>query len=84
MWEARDKSGKITGSQDPMAWMDYGPHHELEHAPTFCELFDWTHKWKGTDDYVSESTRTIAETYDRTMVDHYAEGTPQFDLDPEA
>ncbi|MQL67757.1 hypothetical protein Taro_000030 [Colocasia esculenta] len=36
------------------------------------------------DDYVSESARTIAETYDRTMEDRYAEGTPQLDLDPEA
>ncbi|MQL95024.1 hypothetical protein Taro_027682 [Colocasia esculenta] len=51
-------------------------YHELERAPTFCELFDRTHKRKGTDDYVSESARTIAETYDRTMADRYAEGTP--------
>ncbi|MQL67846.1 hypothetical protein Taro_000105 [Colocasia esculenta] len=59
-------------------------HHELEHAPTFHELFDQTHKRKRTDDYVSESARTIVETYDRMMVDRYAEGTPQLDLDPEA
>ncbi|MQM21483.1 hypothetical protein Taro_054524 [Colocasia esculenta] len=59
-------------------------HHELERAPTFCELFDRTHKRKGTDDYVSKSARTIAETYDRTMADRYVEGTPQQDLDPEA
>ncbi|MQM19934.1 hypothetical protein Taro_052947, partial [Colocasia esculenta] len=59
-------------------------HHELERAPTFRELFDRTHKRKGTDDYVSESARTIAETYDRTMADRHVEGTPQPDLDPEA
>ncbi|MQL67944.1 hypothetical protein Taro_000224, partial [Colocasia esculenta] len=59
-------------------------HHEIEVAPTFCELFDRTHKRKGMDDYVSESARTIAETYDRTMADRYAEGTPQPDLDLEA
>ncbi|MQM17996.1 hypothetical protein Taro_050979 [Colocasia esculenta] len=69
--------------------MSYATHnqklrHELEHAPTFRELFDRTHKRKGTDDYVSESARTIAETYDRTMTDCYAEGTPQPDSDPEA
>ncbi|MQM12216.1 hypothetical protein Taro_045136, partial [Colocasia esculenta] len=58
--------------------------HELERAPTFRKLFDRTHKRKGTDDYVSESARTSAETYDRTMADRYAEGTPQPDLDPEA
>ncbi|MQL91169.1 hypothetical protein Taro_023775, partial [Colocasia esculenta] len=59
-------------------------HHKLERAPTFRELFVRTHKRKGTDDYVSESARTIAETYDRTMAEHYAEGTPQPDLDLEA
>ncbi|MQL90365.1 hypothetical protein Taro_022955 [Colocasia esculenta] len=59
-------------------------HHELERAPTFHELFDQTHKRKWTDDYVSESAGTIVETYDRTMADRYAEGTPQPDLDPEA
>ncbi|MQM23087.1 hypothetical protein Taro_056148, partial [Colocasia esculenta] len=59
-------------------------HHELERAPTFRKLFDRTHKQKGTDDYVSESARTIAETYERTMADRYVEGTPQPDLDPEA
>ncbi|MQM11084.1 hypothetical protein Taro_043986 [Colocasia esculenta] len=56
-------------------------HHDLERAPTFRELFDRTHKRKGTDDYVTESARTIAETYDRTMVERYTEGTPQPDLD---
>ncbi|MQM06031.1 hypothetical protein Taro_038850 [Colocasia esculenta] len=84
MWEAQDKAMKTTGNRDPMAWLDYGPHHELERAPTFRELFDPTHKRKGTDDYVSESARTIAETYDKTMADRYVEGTPQPDLDLEA
>ncbi|MQM18332.1 hypothetical protein Taro_051321 [Colocasia esculenta] len=59
-------------------------HHEFERAPTFRELFNRTHKRKGTDDYVSESAHTIAETYDRTMAERYAEGTPQPDLDLEA
>ncbi|MQL72279.1 hypothetical protein Taro_004621 [Colocasia esculenta] len=59
-------------------------HHDLERAPTFRELFDRTHKRKGTDDYVTESARTIAETYDRTMAERYTEGTPQPDLDADA
>ncbi|MQL74579.1 hypothetical protein Taro_006941, partial [Colocasia esculenta] len=84
MWEARDKAMKTTSNRDPMAWLDYGPHHELERAPTFRELFYQTHKQKGTNDYVSESACTIAKTYDRTMADRYVEGTPQPDLDPEA
>ncbi|MQM02035.1 hypothetical protein Taro_034789 [Colocasia esculenta] len=120
MWEAQDKVAKITSSQDPTAWMDYGSvwmredyweslchrwatgpwqersqvakrnwaaHpdkkcHELESTPTFRELFDQTYKLKGTDDYVNESAHTI--TYDRTMADRYAEGTPQPNLDPKA
>ncbi|MQL97871.1 hypothetical protein Taro_030572 [Colocasia esculenta] len=59
-------------------------HHKLERASTFRELFDRTHKRKGTVDYVSESARTIVETYDKTMANRYVEGTPQPDLDPEA
>ncbi|MQM00719.1 hypothetical protein Taro_033460 [Colocasia esculenta] len=61
-----------------------GSHHDLERAPTFHELFDRTHKRKGTDDYVTESARTIVETYGRTMAERYTEGTPQPDLDADA
>ncbi|MQL92168.1 hypothetical protein Taro_024788 [Colocasia esculenta] len=84
LWETRDKAAKISGNQDPMAWKDYGPSHELARPPIFRELFDRTHKRKGTDDYVSESARAIVETYDRTIAERYVEGTPQPDLDPEA
>ncbi|MQL85313.1 hypothetical protein Taro_017830 [Colocasia esculenta] len=34
-------------------------HHEFKRAPTFRELFDRTHKGKGTDDYASESARNL-------------------------
>ncbi|MQL88416.1 hypothetical protein Taro_020969 [Colocasia esculenta] len=50
--------------------------HELKRAPTFRKLFDRTHKRKGTHDYVSESARTIVETYDRTIADRYVEASP--------
>ncbi|MQL68837.1 hypothetical protein Taro_001122 [Colocasia esculenta] len=63
---------------------DMFTHHELERAPTFCELFDRTRKRKGTNDYVRKSARTIVETYDRTMANRYVDGTPKPDLDPEA
>ncbi|MQL83439.1 hypothetical protein Taro_015926 [Colocasia esculenta] len=53
-------------------------HHELERAPTFRELFDRTHKRRG------RMTMLARETYDRTMAERYAEGTPQPDLDVEA
>ncbi|MQL83164.1 hypothetical protein Taro_015648 [Colocasia esculenta] len=35
-----------------------------------------TLKQKEIDDYVSESARMIAETYDRMMADRYAESSP--------
>ncbi|MQM00192.1 hypothetical protein Taro_032926 [Colocasia esculenta] len=94
-WQERSQAAKRNRATHPeknlhtSGSVSYATHnqklrHELERAPTFCELFDRTHKRKGTDDYVSESARTIVETYDRTMTDHYAEGTPQPDLDLEA
>ncbi|MQL97628.1 hypothetical protein Taro_030326 [Colocasia esculenta] len=94
-WQERSQAAKRNRSTHPeknvhtSGSVSYATHsqklrHELERVPTFRELFDRTHKRKGTDDYISESARTIAETYDRTMADRYAEGTPQPDLDPEA
>ncbi|MQL74563.1 hypothetical protein Taro_006915 [Colocasia esculenta] len=84
-WKERSQAAKRNRSTHPeknlhtSGSVSYATHnqklrHELERAPTFYELFDRTHKRKGTDDY---------ETYDRTMTDRYAEGTPQLDLDPE-
>ncbi|MQL71184.1 hypothetical protein Taro_003515, partial [Colocasia esculenta] len=94
-WQERSQTAKRNRSTHPeknvhtSGSVSYATHsqklrHELERTPTFRELLDRTHKRKKTNDYVSESARTIAETYDRTMADHYAEGTPQPDLDLEA
>ncbi|MQM03778.1 hypothetical protein Taro_036563 [Colocasia esculenta] len=85
-WQERSQAAKCNQSSIPeknvhtsgsvsYATHNQKLHHELERAPTFRGLFDQTHKRKGTDDY---------ETYDRTMAECYAEGTPQPDLDPEA
>ncbi|MQL95278.1 hypothetical protein Taro_027944 [Colocasia esculenta] len=84
MWLRRDYWEFLYHRWATGPWQERSHRHELERAPTFNELFDRTHKQKGTDDYVSESARTIAETYYRTMADRYAEGTPQPDLNPEA
>ncbi|MQL68337.1 hypothetical protein Taro_000632 [Colocasia esculenta] len=94
-WQERSQAAKCNRSTHPeknvhssgsvsYATHSQKLHHELVRAPTFHELFDRTYKRKGTDYYVSESARTIAETYDRTVADRYAEGTPQLDLDPDA
>ncbi|MQM20666.1 hypothetical protein Taro_053690, partial [Colocasia esculenta] len=94
-WQERSQAAKRNRAAHPeknvhtSGSVSYATHsqklrHELERGPTFRELFDRTHKQKGTNEYVSESACTIAEAYDRTMADRYAEGTPQPDLDPEA
>ncbi|MQL85625.1 hypothetical protein Taro_018147, partial [Colocasia esculenta] len=85
----RNRTAHLKKNVHTSGLVSYATHnqklsHELERAPTFHELFDRTHKRKGTDDYVSERARMISETYDRTMADRYVEGTPQLDLDPEA
>ncbi|MQL73996.1 hypothetical protein Taro_006350 [Colocasia esculenta] len=94
-WQERSQVAKRNRSTHPeknvhtSGSVSYAAHsqklrHELERVHTFCELFDRTHKRKGTNDHVSESARTITETYDRTMADRYVEGTPKPDLDLEA
>ncbi|MQL95050.1 hypothetical protein Taro_027714 [Colocasia esculenta] len=87
-WQERSQAAKHNRAAHPEKNMhtsgSVSYHHELERSPTFCELFVRTHKQKGTDDYVGESARTIAETYDRTTADRYVEGTPEPDLDLEA
>ncbi|MQL97469.1 hypothetical protein Taro_030160, partial [Colocasia esculenta] len=84
-WQERSHAAKRNRAAHPEKNVHTsGSRHELKRAPTFRELFDWTHKRKGTDDYVIESAHTIAETYDRTMADRYAEGTSQADMDPDA
>ncbi|MQL77977.1 hypothetical protein Taro_010379 [Colocasia esculenta] len=72
-WAAHPEKNVHTSGSVCYATHSQKLRHELERAPTFRELFNWTHKQKGTDDYVSESGRTIA-----------VKGTPQPDLDPEA
>ncbi|MQM18706.1 hypothetical protein Taro_051700 [Colocasia esculenta] len=83
-WQERSQAAKCNRSTHPeknvhtsgsVSYVTHSQklHHELERAPTFRELFDRTHKRKGTDDYVSESARTIA-----------VKGTSQPDLDLEA
>ncbi|MQL77296.1 hypothetical protein Taro_009703 [Colocasia esculenta] len=94
-WQERSQAAKWNRAAHPeknvhtSGSVSYATHnqklgHELERPPTFRELFDQTHKQKGTNDYVSKSAHTIAEIYDRTMTDRYVEGTPQPDLDLEA
>ncbi|MQL96668.1 hypothetical protein Taro_029345, partial [Colocasia esculenta] len=47
------------------------PEAQLKRPPQFQELFDETHKKKGTDDCISEKAREVAESYNRGMDERY-------------
>ncbi|MQL88196.1 hypothetical protein Taro_020755 [Colocasia esculenta] len=56
---------------------------ELKRPPTFQEVFDKTHKKKGTDQYISDRAREVAESYSQQMIEKYAGEEEQPQLDPE-
>ncbi|MQM11268.1 hypothetical protein Taro_044173 [Colocasia esculenta] len=78
-WQERSQAAKRNGAAHPEK--NVHTSGSVSYATHSQKL---THKPKATNDYVSESARTIAETYDKTMADRYAEDTPQPDLDPKA
>ncbi|MQM03390.1 hypothetical protein Taro_036170 [Colocasia esculenta] len=43
----------------------------LKRPPTFQEVFDKTHKKKGTDQYISDRAREVAELYSQQMIEKY-------------
>ncbi|MQM04984.1 hypothetical protein Taro_037788 [Colocasia esculenta] len=45
---------------------------ELKRLPTFQEVFDRTHKKIGTDQYISDRAREVAESYSQQMTEKYA------------
>ncbi|MQL86399.1 hypothetical protein Taro_018933 [Colocasia esculenta] len=48
---------------------------QCKRPPQFQELFDETHKKKGTNDYISEKAREVAESYSRGMDERYGDDT---------
>ncbi|MQL94353.1 hypothetical protein Taro_027004, partial [Colocasia esculenta] len=56
---------------------------QLKRPPQFQELFDQIHKNKGTDDYISQKAREVAESYSRGMDERYGDDSqrPKFDPD---
>ncbi|MQM22717.1 hypothetical protein Taro_055773 [Colocasia esculenta] len=54
---------------------------ELKRHLTFQGVFDKTHKKKGTDQYISDTAREVAELYSQQMTEKYAgeEEQPQLD-----
>ncbi|MQL84921.1 hypothetical protein Taro_017433 [Colocasia esculenta] len=49
----------------------YKWENELKRPPTFQEVFDKTHKKKGTDQYISDRAREVAESYNQQMIEKY-------------
>ncbi|MQM17808.1 hypothetical protein Taro_050784 [Colocasia esculenta] len=56
---------------------------ELKRPSTFQEVFDKTHKKKGTDQYISDRVREVVESYNQHMTEKYAREEEQPQLDPE-
>ncbi|MQM22689.1 hypothetical protein Taro_055745 [Colocasia esculenta] len=56
---------------------------ELKRPPKFQEVFDKTHKKKGTDQYISDRAREVEESYSQQMTEKYAGEEKQLQLDLE-
>ncbi|MQL81854.1 hypothetical protein Taro_014316 [Colocasia esculenta] len=56
--------------------------NDLKRPPTFQEVFDKTHKKKGTDQYISDKAREVA-SYSQQMTEKYAGEEDQLQLHPE-
>ncbi|MQL99230.1 hypothetical protein Taro_031953 [Colocasia esculenta] len=56
---------------------------QLKWPPQFQELFDETHKKKGTNDYISEKAREVVESYSRGMDERYGDDSQHPELDPD-
>ncbi|MQL92343.1 hypothetical protein Taro_024965, partial [Colocasia esculenta] len=56
---------------------------QLKRPPQFQELFDETHKKKGTYYYISEKAREVADSYGRGMDERYGDDSQHPELDPD-
>ncbi|MQL73002.1 hypothetical protein Taro_005341 [Colocasia esculenta] len=54
----------------------------LKRPSKFQQLFDQTHKKKGTDDHISEKAQEVAESYSRGMDERYGDYNQHPELDP--
>ncbi|MQL99408.1 hypothetical protein Taro_032133, partial [Colocasia esculenta] len=93
-WQQTSTIMKVNRAANPMANMHTGwsisfathqsrLENELKRLPTFQEVFDRTHKKKGTDQYISDRAREVAESYSQQMTEKYAGEDEQPQLDPE-
>ncbi|MQL90948.1 hypothetical protein Taro_023547 [Colocasia esculenta] len=94
IWQQTSTIMKVNRAANPEANMhtsvsiSFATHQsrlekELKRLPTFQEVFDRTHKKKGTNQYISNRAREVAESYSQQMTEKYAEEDEQPQLDPE-
>ncbi|MQM20610.1 hypothetical protein Taro_053634 [Colocasia esculenta] len=92
-WQQTSTTMKVNRTANPEANMhtswsiSFATHQsrlekELKRPPTFQEVFDKTHKKKGTDQYISDRAREVAELYSQQMTEKYAGEEEQPQLDP--
>ncbi|MQM18921.1 hypothetical protein Taro_051920 [Colocasia esculenta] len=55
---------------------------QFKRPPQFQELFDQTHKKKGTNNYISEKAWEVA-SYSRGMEERYRDDSQRLELDPD-
>ncbi|MQL98303.1 hypothetical protein Taro_031016 [Colocasia esculenta] len=92
-WQQTSTTVKVNQAANPEANMhtsgsvSFATHqsrleNELKQRPTFQEVFDKTHKKKGTDQYISDRAREVV-SYSQQMTEKYTkeEEQPQLDLE---
>ncbi|MQM18724.1 hypothetical protein Taro_051719 [Colocasia esculenta] len=80
---ANPDANKHTSGSISLATHQSRLEKELKRPPTFSEVFDKTHKKKGTDQYISDRAREVAESYSQLMEEKYAGEEEKPQLDPE-
>ncbi|MQM18617.1 hypothetical protein Taro_051610 [Colocasia esculenta] len=86
-WQQTSTILKVNRAANPEANMHTSGsvsfEKELKRLPTFQEVFDRTHKKKGTDQYIRDRAREVAESYSQQMTEKHAGGDEQPQLDLE-
>ncbi|MQL96805.1 hypothetical protein Taro_029490 [Colocasia esculenta] len=82
-WNENSSKAKQSKTEQRILKRMYTREVQLKRPPQFQELFDETHKKKGTNDYISEKAREVAESYSRGMDERYRDDNQRPELDPD-
>ncbi|MQL81170.1 hypothetical protein Taro_013629 [Colocasia esculenta] len=71
-----NRAANLEANMHTSGYVSYVTHQsrlekELKRPPTFQKVFDKTHKKKGTDQYISDRAREVAESYSQHMTEKY-------------